>query len=106
MPYPKGIKLEASHGKLRYLMSRYVPSRLPDGMAELLDDVVGEVLKYIQDGDLLVIVEGSRCSLAEEKDSFEYINCVLADSCLNKGQVPLRVFCFFSVVIVIVVIDS
>jgi hypothetical protein len=36
-------KLEASHGKLRDLVSWSVPSWLPDGMAELLDDVISEV---------------------------------------------------------------
>ncbi len=106
VPCPKGKKLEASHGKLGDLVSRYVPSRLPDGTAELLDDVVSEVLKYIQGSDHLVIVEGYRHSLAEEKDSLEHIDCVLADSCLNKGWIPLRVFCFFSSIIVIIVFDS
>jgi hypothetical protein len=106
VPCPKGIKLEASHGKLRDLVTRYLPYRLPDSMAELLDDVVGEVSKYIQGGDHLVIVESYRRSLAEEKDSLEHIDCVLADSCLEEGRVPLKVFCFFSVVVVIIVINS
>jgi hypothetical protein len=65
VPCPKGKELEASHGKLGDLVSRYVPSRLPDDMAELLDDVVGEVLKYIEGGDHLVVIEGFRRFLAE-----------------------------------------
>jgi hypothetical protein len=106
VPCPKGIKLEAGHRKLGDLVSRYVPSLLPDGTAELLDDIVSEVSKYIKGGDHLVIVEGYRCSLAEEKDSCEHIDCVLTDFCLDKGWVPLRVFCFFSVIIVIVIFNS
>ncbi len=104
MPCPKGKKLEASHIKLGDLVSGYVPSRLLDGMAELLDDVVSEVSKYIQGGDHLVVVEGYCRSLAEEKDSLEHIDCVLADSCLDDSRVPLTVFCFFSIIIVIIVL--
>ncbi len=103
MPCPKGKKLGASHRKLGDLVPGCIPFRLPDGMAELLDDVVGKVSKYIQGGDHLVIVEVCFCSFAEEKDSLLHINCVLADSCFNKGWVPLRVFCFFGVVIVIII---
>ncbi len=77
-------------------MSRYGPSRLPDGTAELLDDVVSEVSNYIQGGDHLVIVEGYRCSLAKEKDSLEHINCVFADSCLDKGRVLVIVIVVFN----------
>jgi hypothetical protein len=106
VPCPKGKKLEASHRKLGDFMPRYVPSRLLDGTAELLDDVVSEVLYYIQGGDHLVVIDGYRRSFAEEKDSLEHIDCVLADSCLNEGWVPSRVFCFFSIVIVIVVFDG
>jgi hypothetical protein len=40
--------LEASHGKLGDLVSWSIPSRLPNGTAELLDDVVSEVMEYIQ----------------------------------------------------------
>jgi hypothetical protein len=47
-PAQKGKKLKESHGKLGDLVSSNVPSWLPDGMAELLDDVVGEVSKYVQ----------------------------------------------------------
>ncbi len=64
MPCPKGKKLKASHRKLGDLVSRYVPSWLSDGMAELLDDVVSEVLEYIQGDDHLVVMEGFRRSMA------------------------------------------
>jgi hypothetical protein len=103
VPCPKGKELEASHGKLGVLVSRYIPSWLPDAMAELLDDVVGEVSEYIEGADHLVVIESFCCFLAEEKDSLEHVDCALVNSCLDKGQVPLRVFCFFSIVIVIVV---
>ncbi len=43
MPCPKGKELEASHRKLGDLVFGYVPSRLLDGMVELLDDLVSEV---------------------------------------------------------------
>jgi hypothetical protein len=62
VPCPKGKELEASHGKLGDLVSRYIPSWLPDVTAELLDDVIGEVSKYIESGDHLVIIEGFRHS--------------------------------------------
>jgi hypothetical protein len=87
-------------------MSGYVPSWLPDGTAELLDDVIGEVLKYIKGGDHLVVIEGFRRSMAEEKYSLEHADCVLANSCLNEGRFTFRVACIFSVVIVIVVFNS
>jgi hypothetical protein len=106
VPCPKGKELEVSRGKLGDLVSRYVPSWLPDGMAELLDDVIGEVSKYIKGGDHLVVIEGFPCSLAEEKDSLKHVDCVFADSCLDKGRFTLRVFCFFSVAVIIVVFDS
>jgi hypothetical protein len=67
VPCPKGKKLEMSHGKLGDLVSRYVPSWLPDGMAKLLDDDVGEILEYIQNGNHLVVINGFHRSLAEEK---------------------------------------
>ncbi len=44
----KAKKLMASHGKLGDLVSRYVPSWLPDGTAELLDDVISEVLPTLR----------------------------------------------------------
>jgi hypothetical protein len=72
-------------------MSRYVHSWLPDGMAELLDDVVSEVLECIQCCYHLVIVEGFCRSLAEEKDSLEHVHSDLADSCLEESLFPLRV---------------
>jgi hypothetical protein len=95
-------KLKASHGKLGYLVSRYVPSWLPDGTAELLDDVVSEILECIQCSDHLVIVEGFYCSLAEEKDSLEHVHSGLADSCLEENWFPLRVTRIFSIVVVVI----
>ncbi len=80
MPCPKCKKLEASHRKLGDLVSRYVPSWLPDGTAELLDDVVSKVSKYIQGDDHLVVLEGYCHSLAEEKDSLEHVHWFFADS--------------------------
>jgi hypothetical protein len=106
VPCPKGKEHEASHGKLGDLVSRYVPSRLSDGMAELLDDVVGEVSKYIKGGDYMVVIEGFRRSLAEKKYSLEHVDCVLVNSCLSKGRFTLRVFCFLSVTVIIVIFNS
>jgi hypothetical protein len=97
-------KASASHGKLGDLVSSYVPSWLPDGTAELLDDFVVEVSEYVQGGDHLVIIEGFHCSLAEEKISLEHVHSVLADSCLEESWFSLRVACIFSIIIVIVVI--
>ncbi len=88
---PKRKKLEASHGKLGDLVSWSVPSRLPYGTAELLDDVVGEVLEYIQGRNHLVIIEGFRHSLAEMKDSLEHVNGGLADPCLKGSSFRLWV---------------
>ncbi len=102
MPCPKGKKLEASHGKLEDLVSRYIPSWLPDGTAELLDDVVSEVLECIQCCDCLVVVEGFRRSLAEEKDYLEHVHSGLVDSCLKKSRFPLRVTCIFSVIVIVI----
>ncbi len=82
MPCPECKKLEASHRKLGDLVSRSIPSWLPDGTAEFLDGVVGEVLEYIQGRYHLVIVEGFRRSLAEKKDLLEHVHSGLADSCL------------------------
>jgi hypothetical protein len=79
---------------------------LPDGTAEFLDDVVSEVLEYIQGGDHLVIVEGFHHSLAEEKDSLEHVHSVLVDSCLKESRFPLRVTCIFSIIIAVVFIDG
>ncbi len=86
MPCPKCKKLEVSHGKLGDLVSRSIPSWLPDGTAELLDDVIGEVSEYIQGCNHLVIVEGFRCSLAEKKDSLEHVHSGLAYSCLDGSS--------------------
>ncbi len=74
MPCQKNKKLEASHGKLGDLVSWSVPSWPFYGTAEILDDVVGEVMEYIQGHDHLVIVEDFRHSLAEKKDSLEHVN--------------------------------
>ncbi len=83
-------------------MSRYVPSWLPDGTAELLDNVVSEVLECIQCGDHLVILEGFCRFLAEEKDSIEHVHSGLVDSCLKESRLPLRVTSIFSVVVVVI----
>ena len=72
-------------------------------MAELLDDVISEVLECIQCCDHLVIVEGFRCSLAEEKDSLEHVHSGLADSYLRESQFSLRVTCIFSIIVVIII---
>jgi hypothetical protein len=87
--------LEASHGKLGDLMSWSVPSRLPDGTAELLDDFISEVSEYIQGYNHLVIVEGFRHSLAEKKDSLEHVNGGLADPSLEGNSFLLRVIFIF-----------
>ncbi len=92
-----------SHGKLGDLVSSYIPSWLPDGTAELLDDVAGEVSKNVQGGDHLVFVEGFRCSLAEEKDSLEHVHSGLANSCLEVSRFPLRVTCIFSIIVIIII---
>ncbi len=95
MPYPKRKKLEASHGKLGDLVSWSVPSRLPDGTAELLDDVISEVMEYIQGCNHLVIVEGFRRSLAEKKDTLEHVNGGLADPSLKGSSFLLQVILAF-----------
>ncbi len=100
MPCLKGKKLKESHGKLGDLVFRYVPSWLPDGTAEPLDDVLSEVLECIQCCDHLVVLEGFCRSLAEEKDSLEHVQSGLADSCLKESRFPLRVTCIFSVILV------
>ncbi len=83
-------------------MVRYIPSWLPDGTAELLDDVVSKVSECNQCNDHLVIVEGFFRSLAEEKDSLEHVHSGLADSCVEESRFPLRVTCIFSVVVIVV----
>jgi hypothetical protein len=84
------------------LVSRYIPSWLPDGTAELFGDVLSEVLECIQCGDHLVVVEGFCHSLAEEKDSLEHVHSGLAESCLEESRFPLRVTCIFSIVVVVI----
>ncbi len=84
-------------------MSRSVPPWLPDGMAELLDDFVGEVLEYIQSRHHLVVVEGFRCSLAEKKNTLEHVNCGCADPGLEGSRFLLWVI---FIVIFIFVLDG
>jgi hypothetical protein len=72
-----------------------VPSRLPYGTTEFLDDVVGEVTEYIQGCNHLVIVEGFRRSLAEKKDLFEHVNGGLADPSLEGSRFLLWVIFIF-----------
>ncbi len=95
MPCPKRKKLEASHGKLGDLVSWSVPSRLPDGTAELLDDVISEVSEYIQGCNHLVIVEGVCRSLAEKNDLLEHVNSGLVDPSLEGSSFLLRVIFIF-----------
>jgi hypothetical protein len=83
-------KLEAGHGKLGDLVFRSVPPGLPDGMAELLDDVVGEVLEYIQSCHHLVVIEGFHHSLAEKKDLLENVSGGCADPSLEGGNFHSR----------------
>jgi hypothetical protein len=91
-----------SHGKLGDLVSWSIPSRLPYGIAELLDDVVGEVLEYIQGCNHLVIVEGFRRSLAEKKDSLEHVNGGLVDPCLKGSSFLLRVIPIVTVIFIFI----
>jgi hypothetical protein len=102
VPCPKCKKLEVSHRKLGDLVSWSVPSRLPYGTAELLDDVVGEVMEYIQGTDHLVIVEGFCCSLAEKKDLLEHVNGGLVDPCLKGSSFLLQVISIITVIFVFV----
>jgi hypothetical protein len=78
-----------------------VPSRLPDGTAELLDDVISEVLEYIQGRNHLVIVEGFRRTLDEKKDSLEHVNGGLTDPSLEGSSFLLRVIFIFVFVFVL-----
>ncbi len=103
MPCPKCKKLEASHKKLGDLVSRSLPSWLPDGTAKLLDDVISEVLEYIQGCNHVVIVEGFRCSWAEKKDLLEHVNGGLADPSLKGSSSLLRVI---FIVIFVFVLDG
>jgi hypothetical protein len=101
--FPKCKKLEVSHGKLGDLVSWSVPSWLPDGTAELLDDVISEVSEYIQGHNHLVIVEGFRCSLAEKKDLLEHVNGGRADPSLEGSSFLLQVI---FVIIFVFVLDG
>ncbi len=85
-------------------MSRSVPPWLPDGTAELLDDVIGEVSEYIQSCHHLVILEGFRRSLAEEKDTLEHVNCGCADPGLKGSRFLLRVITIFVFVLGLVTV--
>ncbi len=87
MPCPEHKKLEAGHGKLGDLVSRSAPPWLPDGTAELLDDVVGEVSEYIHSRHHLVDVDGFRHHLAKKKDLLEHINSGLADPSLEGNNI-------------------
>jgi hypothetical protein len=104
VPCPEHKKLEVSHGKLGDLVSKSVPSWLPDGMAELLDDVVGEVLEYIQSRNHLVVVESFRRPLAKKKDLLDYINSGLVDPSLKGHIILSRVI--VTVFIVLLILDS
>ncbi len=105
MPCPKCKKLEATHGKLGDLVSRSVPSWLPDGTAELLDDVVGEVLEYVQGCNHLVIVEGFRRSLAKKKDLLEHVHGGSADPCLKGSGLLLQVISVVTIIFIFVLFD-
>ncbi len=76
-------------------MTRSAPPWLPDGTAEILDAVVGEVSEYIQSCHHLAIVEGFRHSLAEEKDTLEHVNCGCVDPGLKGSRFLLRVIFLF-----------
>ncbi len=83
-------------------MSRSIPPWLPDGTAELLDDVVGEVSEYIQSRHHLVVVEGFRRSLAEKKDMLEHVNCGRVDPGLKGSRFLLRVIFIFVFILVLI----
>jgi hypothetical protein len=101
VPCPERKKLEAGHGKLGDLVSRSVPSWLPDGTTKLLDDVVGEILEYIQSCHHLIVVEDFCRPLAKKKDLLEHINSGLVDPSLKGNSILLRVIVavFISVLI-------
>jgi hypothetical protein len=80
-----------------------IPSWLPDGTAELLDDVISEVSEYIQGCNHLVIIEGFRRSLAEKKDSLEHVNGGRADPSLKGSSFLLRVI---FIIIFVFVLDG
>ncbi len=72
-------------------------------MAELLDDVVGEVSECIQGCHHLVVIEGFRRSLAEKKDSLEHVNGGHADPGLKGSRFLLWVI---FIVIFVFVLDG
>ncbi len=87
MPCPERKKLEVGHKKLGDLVSKSIPSWLPDGTAELLDDVVGENLEYIQSHHHLVVVEGFHYPLAKKEYLLEHINSGLVDPSLKGNSI-------------------
>jgi hypothetical protein len=101
---PKHKKLEARHGKLGDLVSWSDPSRLPDGKAELLDDVISEVSEYIQSHHHLVVVEGFHHPLAKEKDLLKHINSGLVDPGLKGNNILLQVI--IAVFILVLISDG
>jgi hypothetical protein len=104
VPCSECKKLVAGHGELGDLVSRSIPSWLPDGMAELLDDIIGEVLEYIQSRHHLVVVEGFHCPLAKREYLLEHINSGLADPSLEGNSILLRVI--VAVFVFVLILDS
>ncbi len=104
MPSPECKKLEAGHGKLGDLVSWSIPSWLPDGTAELLDDVVGEISEYIQSCHHLVVVEGFHCPLAKKEYLLEHINSGLADPSLEGNSILLQVI--IAVFVFVLILDG
>ncbi len=82
-------------------MTRSVPPWLPDGTAELLDDVIGEVLEYIQSRHHLVVVEGFRRSLAEKMNTLEHVNCGRVDPGLEGNSILPQVIVAVFVLVLI-----
>jgi hypothetical protein len=80
-------------------VSRSIPPWLPDGTAELLDGVVGEVSEHIQSHHHLVVIEGFRRSLAEEKNTLEHVNCGRADPGLEGSRFLMQVIFIFAFVL-------
>ncbi len=76
-------------------MTRSAPPWLPDGTAELLDDVVREVSEHIQSRHHLVIVEGFCRSLAEKKDTLEHVNCGRVNPGLKGSRFLMQVIFIF-----------
>ncbi len=80
-------------------MSRSVPPWLPDGLAELLDNVVGKISEHIQSCHHLVVVEGFCRSLAEMKDTIEHVSCGRADPGLKGSRFLMQVIFIFDFVL-------